>query len=65
MHISEKGTKFEQEVDLDEEEHVVAVHVPAHNGLDDTYFITDFEKVGFFAFIFFCIYVTKFVNYFS
>ena len=46
MHISEKGTKFEQEVDLDEEEHVVAVHVPAHNGLDDTYFITDFEKVG-------------------
>ena len=45
MHISEKGTKFDQEVDLNEEENVVAVHVPAHNGLDDTYFITDFEKV--------------------
>ena len=65
MHISEKGTKFEQEVDLDEEEHVVAVHVPAHNGLDDTYFITDFEKVGFIPFIFPFKNVTKFVNYYS
>ena len=51
MRISEKGANFEQEVDLDEEEHVVAVHVPAHNGLDDTYFITDFEKVLLFQFI--------------
>ena len=51
MRISEKGANFEQEVDLDEEEHVVTVHVPAHNDLDDTYFMTDFEKVLLFQFI--------------
>ena len=46
LNVLEKKTEFQQEVTLDEEEHIVAVHVPAHNDVDETYFITDTTKVS-------------------
>ena len=45
ISILEKGTEYQQEVDLDEDDDIVTVHVPAHNDIDETYFITDIEKV--------------------
>ena len=45
LKVLEKKTEFQQEVTLDEEEHIVTVHVPAHNDVDETYFITDTAKV--------------------
>lgn len=43
----ERGTNFEQHVELDVESDVVTVHVPAHNDVDETYFITDTRRVRF------------------
>ena len=38
--------EFDQEVELDESENLVTVHVPGHNNVDETYFITDTKMVS-------------------
>ena len=49
LTILEGDTEFKEEVDLDEMENIVTVHVPAHNDVDETFFITDKTKVNYYS----------------
>ena len=46
IQVLEKGVEYQQDVDLDEEDHLITVHVPAHSDVEETYFITDTIKVN-------------------
>lgn len=46
VHILERGTKFEEGIEIDEDKELEYFHVPAHNGLTDADFLYDFKNVS-------------------
>jgi len=42
----ERGTKFEEGIEIDEDKELEYFHVPAHNGLTDADFLYDFKNVS-------------------
>lgn len=44
VHILERGTKFEEGIEIDEDKELEYFHVPAHNGLTDADFLYDFKN---------------------
>ena len=51
VHILERGTKFEEGIEIDEDKELEYFHVPAHNGLTDADFLYDFKNVSFCLFM--------------
>lgn len=47
MEIEEKGTKFLEEIDVDEKQDVEVFKVPSHNNVAGADFYHDFKKVSF------------------
>ena len=45
VHILERGTKFEERIEIDEDKELEYFHVPAHNGLTEADFLYDFKNV--------------------
>ena len=46
MEIEEKGTKFLEEIDVDEKQDVEIFRVPSHNNVSGAHFYHDFKKVS-------------------
>ena len=51
VHILERGTKFEERIEIDEDKELEYFHVPAHNGLTEADFLYDFKNVSVRLFI--------------
>ncbi len=51
MEVEEKGTRFSEEIDVDEKRDVEVFRVPAHNNVEGAEFYHDFKMVGLFHFI--------------
>ena len=49
MEIEEKGTKFLEEIDLDEKQDVGVFRVPSRNNVSGADFYHDFKKVSSFC----------------
>ena len=47
MALEEKGTKFTERIEVDEEQEVEVFRVPAHNNVEGADFYHDFKKVSF------------------
>ena len=45
MNISERGTNFDERVEIDQQKRTVVYKVPAHNNLDESEVFFDFEAV--------------------
>ena len=46
LRIMERGTRFYEEVKINEDEQFAHFHVPPHNGLTETDDLFDFKMVG-------------------
>ena len=46
MALEEKGTKFSEEIDIDEQGNVEVFRVPAHNDVNGADFYHDFKMVS-------------------
>lgn len=46
MDIEENGTKFSEEIDVDEKRDVEVFRVPAHNNVEGADFYHDFKMVS-------------------
>lgn len=46
VHITEKGTRFEERIDVEEKNDLEKIHVPAHNGLTEADYLYDFKTVS-------------------
>lgn len=62
VHITEKGTKYDEKILIDDKNDLEYFHVPAHNGLAESDYLYDFKSVswllvnrtrGFFCFRFY------------
>lgn len=45
LHITESGTKFDEGIEIDEQNDIEYFRVPAHNGLTETDNLLDFKMV--------------------
>lgn len=51
LHIEEEGTRFDEEIDIDDKEEVETFKVPRHNKVLGADFMNDFKIVSFEFFV--------------
>ena len=47
IHILERGTKYTEKIEIDEDNELEYFHVPAHNDVAESDYLYDFKNVSF------------------
>ena len=51
LHILERGTKYTEKIEIDEDNELEYFHVPAHNDVAESDYLYDFKNVSFKPFL--------------
>lgn len=65
MHLQERGTQFDEEVEVDEKNEVEVFKVPPHNNINGAVVMNDFKLVSYLSTYILCLYRLLFCTSFK